>query len=78
MQFCSVDTLQGHTDAHPHVQKGSADQEDALWKALLGLASARQGIPQGKDWVPLRLAHLGGTTEWKSRAGWDGGTGERP
>lgn len=38
----------------------------------------RRGCEAGKDWVPLRLAHLGGTTEWKSRAGWDGGTGERP
>lgn len=39
-QFYPVDTLQSHTDTHPHVRKGSADQEDA--RSLDG--SSRPGL----------------------------------
>lgn len=109
IQFYSVESLQSHTDTQLHEQKGSAEQEDALWKALLGLDSGRQGhssgvwlstrwqfltVPSclwsteslgqvGLRWLgrtgsPLKLAHLGGTTESRSWAGWDGSTGERP
>lgn len=67
IHFCSVESLQSHTDTQLPVQKCSAEHEDAFWKALLGLASGRQGHSSGvwpsSRWQLLRVPAACWSTE---------------